>query len=363
MKDQAPESTELALPEPTALKELFGKPEGITGIIERIEKDVRSEVPDLTTKKGRDRVKSLAYKVSQSKTTLDGVGKELNDATRKSLEKVDEQRRDIRSRLDALRDEVRKPLEDWEAAEKKRVEGHKENLRTFDVSRVDPTMTSETIKAVIDEVSTVAIDESWEEFQEFAEASKAECLAAWKIHLTIAIDREEQAEKIARLEAEAAERDRKEAAERAEREAEEKKRHDKEMAERREREAAEAEERRQQEAREAEERRLEELEKAKAEAEERAKREADAEAKRKQEEHERELAEAKRREEQAAERERQRMAQEREEEERARAKREADKAHRARIQDEIAAALSPLPREAIPAALMDGRIPHVRILI
>lgn len=71
------ESTALAIPERTELVALFTKEGGIDPIIARIEAEVRSHVPDVTTKRGRDAIASLAYKVARSKTTLDEAGKSL----------------------------------------------------------------------------------------------------------------------------------------------------------------------------------------------------------------------------------------------------------------------------------------------
>jgi colicin import membrane protein len=83
---------------------------------------VMAHVPDLTTKTGRDAVKSLAFKVVKSKTALDEAGKRLTEEARDQIAKVDAARRDIRTRLDALRDEVRAPLDAWEAEEAARLQ-------------------------------------------------------------------------------------------------------------------------------------------------------------------------------------------------------------------------------------------------
>ena len=48
---------------------------GLDKIIDKIEADIKSIVTDATTKKGRDEIASLAYKVARSKTTLDDMGK------------------------------------------------------------------------------------------------------------------------------------------------------------------------------------------------------------------------------------------------------------------------------------------------
>jgi colicin import membrane protein len=94
-------------------------------IVGKIESEVRSFVPDLSTATGRKEIASLAYRVSQSKTALDGLGKDLVTDWKSKSKAVDNERKMIRDRLDALRDEVRKPLTDWEEAEKARIEGER----------------------------------------------------------------------------------------------------------------------------------------------------------------------------------------------------------------------------------------------
>ncbi|MBP8062483.1 MAG: hypothetical protein KAY29_01315 [Brevundimonas sp.] len=118
----------LALPEGTALVALFKTENGLDPLIERIAAEVRAHKPDLTTAKGRDAIKSLAYKVARSKTMLDDAGKLLTDEQRKAISTVDAARRKMREALDALKDEARKPLDDWEAAEATRIQNLKNRL-------------------------------------------------------------------------------------------------------------------------------------------------------------------------------------------------------------------------------------------
>lgn len=94
----------------------------VENIIGQIEAEVRSFVPDLKTDKSRKSIASLAAKVSKSKVMLDGLGKNLVSEWKEKAKAVDAERKIVRDRLDALRDETRKPLTEWEEAEKARVE-------------------------------------------------------------------------------------------------------------------------------------------------------------------------------------------------------------------------------------------------
>jgi colicin import membrane protein len=91
---------------------------------DRFYEDVKRETDkleiDLTTERGRKAIASMAYKVAQTKAAIDEAGKTLTAEWRDKINVVDEARRNIRTRLDALKIEVRKPLTEWEEAEEAR---------------------------------------------------------------------------------------------------------------------------------------------------------------------------------------------------------------------------------------------------
>lgn len=211
---------------------------------------VRAEVAlagdDVTTDKGRKAIASAAYKVAKCKTALDNAGKALTDEWRQKTNEVNEARRHVRETLDALKDEVRMPLTEWEQAEKARQERAASIMDELKSVRDNPAPFGATAEAVTDRLSEVqaqALDaDTFGDQLGFAEKVKAEAVEA----LTAA------AERIRREEAERAELEalRREKAEREAREAEEaeaKARAEQEAAH-----AAEAEERRKREAAEAE---------------------------------------------------------------------------------------------------------------
>lgn len=94
---------------------VFTNNDQLDPLIELIEKEARSLVPDVTTKKGRDAIASMAHKVARSKTYIDNAGKDLVAELKALPKQIDESRRVVRERLDALKDEVRRPLTEWEA--------------------------------------------------------------------------------------------------------------------------------------------------------------------------------------------------------------------------------------------------------
>lgn len=83
-----------------------------------------NEVPDLSTKKGRDRIASLSAQVSRSKTAVEKPGREYLQRIKAMPKLIEVELRDFVTKCDALRDEVRKPLTDWEA-EQDRIEAER----------------------------------------------------------------------------------------------------------------------------------------------------------------------------------------------------------------------------------------------
>ncbi len=109
------EVTDLVVIEKQNAMAVFTTKEQLDPLLEQIEKEARSLVPDVSTRKGRDAIASMAHKVARSKTYIDNAGKDLVAELKALPKQIDESRRIVRERLDALKDEVRKPLTEWEA--------------------------------------------------------------------------------------------------------------------------------------------------------------------------------------------------------------------------------------------------------
>ena len=119
------EATDLVVIEKSNAMAVFTSKEQLDPLLEKIETEARSLVPDLTTKKGRDAIASMAHKVARSKTYIDNAGKDLVAELKALPKQIDESRRIVRERLDALKDEVRRPLTEWEA-EQERIKAEEE---------------------------------------------------------------------------------------------------------------------------------------------------------------------------------------------------------------------------------------------
>lgn len=83
---------------------------------------------------------------------------------------VDNSRKKAREYLDDLKDEVRKPLTDWEDKEKERIKNHKKNyaqLESFIENPIDITEDKllEYLKSRLSELATIAVNKTWDEFE------------------------------------------------------------------------------------------------------------------------------------------------------------------------------------------------------
>lgn len=221
--------------------------------------------PDLSTDKGRKTVGSFARQYVTTKTAIDAAGKKMNEEARARIDAVDAVRREVRERLDDMRDRARAPLTKWEEKEKERKEKIAAVLDLLSTAPVVlATDTSETIAARLAQVEAVPDEEV------YAKGKDTALTALRAAHERILQDEADRAE-LSRLRVEKEKRDREE----AERLAAEKQAADERAAaERRAAEEAARKERAEQEAKEREEAAAL---RAAAEAEARAKAAAQAE--------------------------------------------------------------------------------------
>lgn len=114
----------ILVPKENALT-VFSADNGLEPFMQKIRAEIDAFVPDISTKKVRDAIASIAHKVAKSKTYLDGVGKDLVTELKELPKKIDASRKTMRETLDAWKDEVRLPLTEYELAEERRVDYHK----------------------------------------------------------------------------------------------------------------------------------------------------------------------------------------------------------------------------------------------
>lgn len=162
-------STDLITIETLNAADVF-KPGAVEKLIAGVEAKVRAiPAADHTTEKGRNEIKALAYKVTRSKTALDELGKNHVAELKKAAGVVDADRRIIRDRLDALKDKVRAPVDQYEAEEAGRIAIHThcmEQLQALDTFAAG----EDTIDNIDSRMYTLSAlyDRDWEEFSDSA---------------------------------------------------------------------------------------------------------------------------------------------------------------------------------------------------
>ncbi|GHC58645.1 hypothetical protein GCM10010096_34730 [Alcaligenes pakistanensis] len=311
---------------------------------------------DMSKRKDREACAADAYKVTRTKTAVEKMGAALSAEYKEVPKKIDAQRRDWNTKMDALRDEVRKPLTDWEEAEANRVALHRADLDGMaDQAREVGGLDVEALRQRITVVESLVVGESWEEFE--AEAHRVKAKALEILNTALAERQKHEAEQaeladLRRKQAEQEQKDReaeiaRQAAEKARADAEAKAQAERDAAAKREADAKAAQVKAEQDAKDAAERQRRAEEQAEAErlaSVERAKQAAEA----------------------ARQAEIKRQADEKAAEEAEQRRREEDKAHKASINNAALAAFieNGLPDECAKQAVIliaKGLIPAIRI--
>lgn len=332
--------------------------ESLEDLFSKVKAEVEAHVPDIETVEGRKHIRSLAAKISSSKTAID---KPMRDYLReiKALPKVVEKNaRESVERFDALRDATLKPLNDAQAHQDAIIARMDEIVRLCSQDGLQ----SDTVRLWVDEVAEVDVETTfWPELIKKAKASVEGAMSATTATLNRLIESEKQAAELERLRKEAEENARRERdrliAEEAARKAQEEERR-------------RAEQRVMEEQRKAEESRLAQLkaeqdakraERARIEAEEQHKLDADLAE---QQAKERERIAAENAKKQAEEQQALALQRQKEEEE----KRAADKAHRvainrAALADLIAqASLTEEQAKAVITAVAKGLVANMKVI-
>ena len=185
---------------------------GLKPFLQMIKDEVCGEVPDLTTRKGRERIASLAATVSKRKAAVEKPGRDYLRSIKELPKIIEAELREFVRDADALRDEIRKPLTDWEAAETARKDKHVDGIQAMkDFLIFEGAPSAGQVGHIIAILDLVAINDSWEEFLAEAAQVKDETLAKLRALLVERTTYEAEQAELVRLRAEAeaqAQRDR-----------------------------------------------------------------------------------------------------------------------------------------------------------
>lgn len=216
---------------------------GLGRFIDAVRAEVCAEVPDLKTRKGRERIASLSATVSKRKASVEKPGRDYLRHIKTLPKVVEDELREFVSTMNTLRDEIRQPLTDWEAAEQARKDRHVDAVQfihdfCLDLSDINAAALLETIASV----EAIRMGDQWEEFEAEAARAKDSTLVALRAALIKREQYEAEQAELARLRAEKeaqAQRDReaeiaRQSAEKANQEAERRAQAEREVAAKRE---------------------------------------------------------------------------------------------------------------------------------
>jgi hypothetical protein len=214
------ETAALAIIETITTTDLF-KPEVINPLLAKIADEVRAQAStlDTSTPFNRSELKALAFKVGKTKTYAESARLELVSGEKKKLAAIDARGKETKDYLQALQDEVRKPLTDWEDDEKKRVADHEAAL--LHIAGIGDTNAGDTTAGIDLRILMLKDfqNRDWQEFAKRAQDTINSALHSLYNGMGAARKREEEAAELARLRAESAAREQKEREERIAREA------------------------------------------------------------------------------------------------------------------------------------------------
>lgn len=335
---------------------LFSSDDEVSNVIKKITESAGSIVVSVDTAKGRKETASLAARVAKSKTYLDGLGKDLVSGIKQQAKEIDNRRKTIRDSLDELKEEVRKPLTEFEEKEKARIALHEGNIDRL-TGMKNEIILAESVDAIeeIEAISELFSSLDWEEYSESSERLISQLIDLAGERKSAIIKQAEQEAELARLKAEAEARDKKERDERIARESAESARLEAEQKAAKQREAEQAA------LRKAEQDKID-AQQAVIDAE---RREIEA-AKRAEKDKQDAIAREKEKADQAIQDERNRALELKRLEEEQTAEREADKAHKAKVNnkavaDLVAAGVSQSAAKKAVVAIAKGLVENVKI--
>lgn len=122
------------------------------------------ENPGIDTPAARKEVASMAYRITRARGAVEKIGKELAAEAKKVPGKIDATRRYIEKTFDAMRDEIRAPLTDWEEKETARIEAHGRTLGALEAKCQPDGRTLDELRADLNTVNGIPLDDTREEF-------------------------------------------------------------------------------------------------------------------------------------------------------------------------------------------------------
>lgn len=175
------------------LQAFFLDHEKLDALYGHVEKMARALVADPLTKEGASQIKSCARQIASVKKRIDDIGKDVVAELKKLPGQIDANRKNLRERLEALQDDIRRPVTEIENREDE-IDGIKGiHLRLANAS-------SEEIAKELESVKKIPLtEEKWHESLEKAKAAIAGETKALELLKATAEKREKDAAELDKL--------------------------------------------------------------------------------------------------------------------------------------------------------------------
>ena len=230
--DDAPAATRVAenrtvallpvLPDPGLVFQAGGTADLLAGI--RATAMAEADGLEISTERGRKAIASLAYKVARTGTAVDEAGKTLKKERMQGIDVLDAERKSFREGIAGLKEEIRRPLTEWENVDKVRIARHEEQFAAISAMfESRHGCSSDRLREKLEAVQEWK-ERDWEEFGQIAK-KVLENVEHWlTVHHAAALVAESEKLELDRLRKAAAEQAQKERDERIATEAAERER-------------------------------------------------------------------------------------------------------------------------------------------
>lgn len=175
------------------LQAFFSDGKNLDEVYGHIEKMAKGLVADISTKEGVSQIKSCARQIASAKTKIDNLGKQVVAELKELPKIIDANRRIFRERMEALQDEIRRPVTEIEEreAEIDRIKAVHQQLISAD---------SATIRQNIESVKAIELTaEKWKESLEKATKAVTGEINALETMLKATEKREAEARELEKL--------------------------------------------------------------------------------------------------------------------------------------------------------------------
>lgn len=176
-----------------SLLNFFKDGANLDGLYNVVESKARALVADVTTKEGVSQIKSTARQIASIKKRVDDIGKDVVAELKDLPKQIDANRKKWREDMEALQEEIRKPVTE--------IENRQAEIEEIRATHGKLVLSgSEEIKAAIESIEKIELTgDKWKESLEDATAAVTAEKGALEVMLNAALKKEAEARELEEL--------------------------------------------------------------------------------------------------------------------------------------------------------------------